>query len=158
MLQKGLIILTGIIAGVVFGIFLIGKTNIANTVITQDNHKLLKKHIIGFLPFWLIDKAQADYSKYITQLSYFNIVINGEGNIQKFTSPGESDPGWHALFTGRVDDYLTSAKSQGNSLACTRRCTSPDQIRWPAPGRRSRAHSPSRLSDPRLRAVWVGSR
>ena len=123
MLKKTLIIWAGIIAGVFLGYFLVTKTNILNignkNSSALDVFKAPKKVVIGFLPFWLISRAQADYSPYITQLSYFNVTIDSDGSIQKYTSPGESDPGWHALYAGKVDDYLTSAKSKGIELSLT---------------------------------------
>jgi len=123
MLQKILIIWVGIIAGVFLAYFLVTKTNILN--IGNKNSSVAdvfnppQKIVIGFLPFWLIDKAQSDYSPYITELSYFNIVIDSDGTIQKYTAPGESDPGWHALYTGKIDDYLANEKSKGIDLSLT---------------------------------------
>lgn len=129
MIQKILIAWAGVIVGVVVGIFLIDKTNILNIgnkdsslidlVSPAKSNAPVSKKVIGFLPFWLIDKAASDYSPYITQLSYFNLVIDGDGTIQKYTSPGESDPGYHSLFSGKVDDYLANAKSKGLELSLT---------------------------------------
>lgn len=123
MLQKTLIIWAGIIAGAFLGYFLVTQTNTLN--IGEKNSSALdvfkppQKVVIGFLPFWLINKARADYSPYITQLSYFNVTIDSDGSIQKYTSPGESDPGWHALYSGKVDGYLSTAKSKGIDLSLT---------------------------------------
>lgn len=123
MLQKILIVWVGIIAGVFLAYFLVTKTNILNignkNSSVADVFKPPQKIVIGFLPFWLIDKAQSDYSPYITQLSYFNVTIDEDGTIQKFTAPGEADPGWHALYTGKIDDYLANAKSKGIELSLT---------------------------------------
>jgi spore germination protein YaaH len=123
MLRKILIIWAGIIAGVFLAYFLVTKTNILNignrNLGVLDVFKPPQKTVIGFLPFWLIDKAQSDYSSYITQLSYFNVTIDSDGTIQKFTVPGESDPGWHSLSTGKIDDYLASAKARGIDLSLT---------------------------------------
>ncbi len=123
MLQKTLIVWAGIIAGVFLAYFLVKQTNILNignrNSSVADVFKPPQKKIIGFLPFWLIDKAQSDYSPYITELSYFNVTIDSDGTIQKFTNPGESDPGWHALYTGKIDDYLINAKSRGIELSLT---------------------------------------
>ena len=55
----------------------------------------------------------------VTTLSYFNITIDSDGKIQKFTAPTESDPGWHNLSSGKVDDYLSSAKAKGINLSLT---------------------------------------
>lgn len=129
MLQKGLIVWAGLIAGVILGILLTNNTNlinlpikkdgVKNSLTTQKKNVIKSKKVIGFLPFWLIDKARSDYSSYITQLSYFNVTIDSDGSIQKYTAPGQSDPGWHALFTGKVDTYLADAKSKGVELSLT---------------------------------------
>ena len=123
MLRKILLVWAGIIVGVFAAYLLVTKTNILNignkNSSVADVFKPPQKVVIGFLPFWLIDKAQSDYSPYITQLSYFNVVIDDDGSIQKYTSPGESDPGWHALSTGKVDGYLTNAKLKGIDLSLT---------------------------------------
>ncbi len=33
---------------------------------------LTRKQVVGFFPYWLLEKAQSDYSAYITQLSLFD--------------------------------------------------------------------------------------
>jgi spore germination protein len=123
MLQKTLIVWAGILAGIFLAYFLVTKTNTLNigskNSSVADVFKPPQKTVIGFLPFWLIDKAQSDYSSYITQLSYFNVTIDDNGTIQKFTGPGQSDPGWHSLSTGKIDDYLAGAKSKGIELSLT---------------------------------------
>lgn len=122
---KVIIVVTGILIGLTVGYFLIKKIDIVsvedNGQGTNLSDKITqpKRKVIGFLPFWLVDKAQDDYSKYITQLSYFNLTIDEDGSIQKYTNPGEADPGWHALFTGKVDSYLSNAKSKGIELSLT---------------------------------------
>ena len=123
MLQKILIVWAGIIAGVFLAYFLVTRTNILNignknSSIT-DVFKPPQKVVLGFLPFWLIDKAGSDYSKYITELSYFNLTIAGDGTIQKYTAPGESEPGYHTLTSGKVDDFLSFEKSKGVNLSLT---------------------------------------
>jgi len=123
MLQKLLIIWAGILAGVFLAYFLVTKTNVLNignkNSSVADVFKPPQKIVVGFLPFWLIDKTQSDYSKYITTLSYFNLTIDSDGTIQKYTSPGESDPGWLALSSGKVDSFLSSEKSKGVNLSLT---------------------------------------
>lgn len=123
MIKKILIIWAGIITGVFLGYFLVTKTGVLNignkNTTIHDVIAPSKKIVLGFLPFWLIDKAQADYSNYINELSYFNLTIDSDGTIQKFTNPGESDPGWHSLYSGKIDSYLNSAKNSGVKLSLT---------------------------------------
>ena len=88
MLQKLLIIWAGILAGVFLAYFLVTKTNVLNignkNSSVADVFKPPQKIVVGFLPFWLIDKTQSDYSKYITTLSYFNLTIDSD-ELNTFT-------------------------------------------------------------------------
>ena len=62
----------------------------------------LKQHqVIGFMPFWLLDRADKDYSGYLTEMTYFSLTVNPDGTIQKYTQPGEAEPGWYALTSGK---------------------------------------------------------
>lgn len=65
---------------------------------TSFNSSGLKEHqIIGFLPYWLIDKANKNYDQYLTTLTYFGLTVNGDGTIQEYIKPGEAEPGWYTL-------------------------------------------------------------
>ncbi len=82
----------------------------------SNNKKLLtvfpKKEVIGFLPYWLLNRADTDYSQYISNLTYFSLSLNDNGTIQKYTNPGESEPGYYTLISGKVDKFLKIAKSK----------------------------------------------
>ena len=76
-----------------------------------------KNEVIGFLPYWLISKADKDYTKYLTTLAYFSLSVNKDGTIQKFTNPGETEPGYLSLTRGKADSFFESAKSGGQKLS-----------------------------------------
>ena len=76
-----------------------------------------RREAIGFLPYWLISRAQSDYSKYITTLTYFSLTVDGDGTIQKYTNPGESEPGYLALNNGKINPFLDSARQKGVDLS-----------------------------------------
>lgn len=73
--------------------------------LAQEKHK-----VIGFLPYWLISKADKDYAKYINTLTYFGLAVSFDGTITKETNPGETEPGWLALKSGKVNSFLEAAK------------------------------------------------
>ncbi|MBP6994339.1 hypothetical protein KBB12_03790 [Candidatus Woesebacteria bacterium] len=80
-------------------------TGISQTV-TSLEHSLgtlsqQKKQVVGFLPYWLIDKADKDYTKSLTTIAYFGLTVDSDGSIQQYTNPGESEPGWLALQSGK---------------------------------------------------------
>lgn len=78
---------------------------------------LEKKQVIGFLPFWLTSRAKADYSSYITTLTYFGLTLDTDGTVLKYTSPQELEPGWYNLKSGKIDTFLNSAKAHHQTLS-----------------------------------------
>ncbi|MDO8583235.1 MAG: glycosyl hydrolase family 18 protein [bacterium] len=76
-----------------------------------------KKEVIGFLPYWLLNKANKDYSKYISTLTYFGLIIDGDGKILKKNNPQEEEPGWNALNSGKVDSIFSNAKDKNVVLS-----------------------------------------
>lgn len=124
MLKNILISFIGLLVGIVSGYFIIQNTSLfsspesINTLTEISGSLGLKKNVvIGFLPYWLLDKADKDYSKYINTLTYFGLTIDFDGTIQKFTNPGEAEPGWYALDSGRADSFLSDAKKKNLSLS-----------------------------------------
>ncbi len=73
--------------------------------------------VIGFLPYWLIGKSNTDYSQYVNTLSYFGLTVNEDGTIQKFTNPGESEPGRLALQSGKMNPILNTAQKNNQDLS-----------------------------------------
>ena len=76
-----------------------------------------KREVIGFLPYWLLDRASEDYSQYITNLTYFSLGLNEDATVQKYTSPGESEPGHYALTSGKANKFLQMAKEKELTLS-----------------------------------------
>ncbi len=128
MIGKILVGLGGIAAGVLIGYIILVRPEFG----TKTSIKILpftsstpiptpfippKKQIVGFLPFWLLDKASNDYSKYITTLSYFGLTIDKDGTILKYTSLVEGEPGWFALKQGSLDSFFKTSKEKGVSLS-----------------------------------------
>lgn len=62
---------------------------------------LKSPRVIGFLPYWLIDKADKDYSRVVSEITYFSLTVNPDGTIQKYVKPGEAEPGWYGLISGK---------------------------------------------------------
>ncbi len=75
------------------------------------------KNVIGFLPYWLINKANSDYSPYISTLTYFGLTIDTNGKILKLANAQEEEPGWYSLRTDKLHTYLDSTKNKGISLS-----------------------------------------
>ncbi len=56
-----------------------------------------KPDIIGFLPYWLIPKADGQYGRFLTTLTYFGLALDRDGKPVYLAKPGEEEPGWTAL-------------------------------------------------------------
>lgn len=122
MLIKILIVLIGLVLGVGIGYVVINKTTPTKLVTPAPVSSVFespKGEVIGFLPYWLLDRAAEDYSKYITTLSYFALTIDKDGTIKRFTNPIEGDPAWFALKGGKVDSFIDSAKKNNIKLSLT---------------------------------------
>lgn len=123
MTGKLLIAIGGLLLGLSLGFFFIRdlssvlpKSN--GTVARIDKALNLNSHqIIGFLPYWLLDKADKDYSKYVTTLTYFSLTLNPDGTIQKLINPREEDPGWYALHSSKADRFFDQAKKENVQLS-----------------------------------------
>jgi spore germination protein YaaH len=72
---------------------------------------------MGFLPYWLLSKAQKDYSKYLNGIYYFGLTIEDDGSIVKLANPQEKEPGWYALESGKVDPFLKTARDNHQALS-----------------------------------------
>jgi spore germination protein YaaH len=105
MIKKAAVLFAGIVIGGIcmFAIF----RTIQPSSLTSISSKLgmQKQTIMGFLPYWLISKAQTDYTHYVDEISYFAVSINGDGSIKKRSVPTETEPGWLALQNGKADSY-----------------------------------------------------
>ena len=76
------------------------------------NFGVHKTNVIGFLPYWLINNASADYSKNLTNLTYFGLAVSGDGTILK-KSNSETEPGWAKFDSSDLKTKLTTAKKRG---------------------------------------------
>ena len=122
MIKIILIGIGGLSAGILLGYAVFNKNTIPLKTFSlkpQPTATQIKKEVIGFLPFWLTEKAKSDYSKYLTTLNYFSLTVNPDGTIQEYTKPLEGEPGFVALKKGKVDAFLDKAKKNKQKLSLT---------------------------------------
>lgn len=99
-----LFLIAGAMSAVTF-IYIVGTSPVRfdNPILTTFDVK--KPEIVGFLPYWLMGKADKDYGKYITTLTYFGLTVGADGHIQKLTNPQEEEPGWTTLKKTTFNKY-----------------------------------------------------
>ncbi|CAN5165984.1 hypothetical protein BH09PAT2_BH09PAT2_04770 [soil metagenome] len=116
---KAFIAIIGVLVGIVYSYYYLTPDIISSY--TQQAEEIIpdihQKQVIGFQPYWLLDKADKDYSPYINTFAYFALTVDGEGSIQKYTAPGESEPGWYTLNSGKADTALNKAKNANMNLS-----------------------------------------
>lgn len=112
MWKKILVVAAGLGVGMYAGFLIVNNiwNKKADEAFVVDPIASSKSQVVAFLPYWLIDSAGRDYSKYINTLSYFGVVVAGDGSVEKYTNPGESEPGYYALKNGKADGFLDMAK------------------------------------------------
>lgn len=62
-----------------------------------SSSKPSSKIILGFLPYWNLKYANELNIKSLTHLAYFGVELDEFGEIEKFSQPGELEPGWNKL-------------------------------------------------------------
>src|SRR4030042_4579517 len=108
-MKKVFIFVFGIFLGFTLGYF--GIKNIGSLLPKNDSVTRIlspigvyKRQVIGFLPYWLTVQADKDYIKYVTTLAYFGLTVEADGTIERYTNPGEAEPGLYALNHGKLDN------------------------------------------------------
>lgn len=116
-MAKILTIAFGLVCGLLLGyiVFLDAGAPLKEEIIDVLPHK---KQVIGFLPYWLLDRVEGkDYSRHITTLTYFGLTVASDGAILKLTTPTEEEPGWTTLKSNRLKKILESAKEKDITLS-----------------------------------------
>ncbi len=69
-----------------------------------------KPQIVGFLPYWLLDKADKPYERAITTLTYFGLAVDRDGSLVKLVNSKEEEPGWTNLKSSAYASRLAEGK------------------------------------------------
>ncbi len=87
----------------------------------------IKKQVIGFLPYWLIDNAQYIRPNLVSQLIYFSLTAEGDGHLLR-VKDGETDPGWRIWNSQRANDLIARAQISGGKFLVTIAIQNTDNI------------------------------
>lgn len=119
MIKNILLAFSGLLVGIITGYLLVFQSMTVSLpqIISPLARQITSKEVIGFLPYWLLSKADKNYDQYITSLAYFGVTIGADGKIVKLANPREEEPGWYALKSGKADPFFAKAKKDGVSLS-----------------------------------------
>ena len=76
-----------------------------------------KPQVVGFQPFWLLQRADKPYEDYINTFTYFGLTLDSDGTIVKLVNPREEEPGWTTLRSERFQEKLNQAKKNRLNLS-----------------------------------------
>lgn len=113
MIVKFIWILFGIVTGIFCMLLFLHPTDVSipQTATILSELGIEKPIVMGFLPYWLVTKDEKDYSPYVNTISYFGLTVDADGSILKRTKPTESEPGYLALQSGKIDSILDAAQN-----------------------------------------------
>lgn len=86
-----------------------------------------KKEVLGFFPYWMLDKQDKINVSYLTSISIFGLTVTGRGEIAKVTGGG-ADPGWEMLKDPRLDEFIQKAKKSRVKVFLTFKSFNNDEI------------------------------
>ncbi|MCL4417779.1 MAG: glycosyl hydrolase family 18 protein, partial [Actinobacteria bacterium] len=72
-----------------------------------------KKEILGFFPYWVLEKADEIDLRFLTSLSLFGLEIDGKGEIVTSNNNGQVDGGWNMWNDPKLDGLIRRAKNNG---------------------------------------------
>lgn len=82
-------------------------------------HANLDKHVMGFLPYWRVEDSKYIRPELLSEINYFGLTVDADGQIIKLTNPTQSDPGWREWTTQSMKDFLTQARISGSEVSVT---------------------------------------
>lgn len=76
-------------------------------------HQNLSKRTIGFAPSWMLDKMQDTRLDLLSDVIFFNLSVDENGNFAEKNSKGENDDGYLAWNAAPANDLLAKAQIMG---------------------------------------------
>lgn len=81
-------------------------------------HEDMQKETLGFLAYWRLDEIENQRLDLLTEVNYFGLNIDGDGNIIKAVR-GETDPGWREWNNPKILDLITKTQIMGGKFSIT---------------------------------------
>ena len=119
--------ITGLFFGVGLVVFLFHGKPVQLSEDLRENKKPARE-VIGFLPYWLVSKVSSDSYKYFSTLTYFGLTLDENAKIKKFDNPGEKEPGWHLLESGKMGSIFADFSGSGKKLSLLVFCADQEDI------------------------------
>ena len=87
-----------------------------------------KKEVFGFLPYWMLPKAQEIDLSLLTSVSIFGLETDGKGDIVTVSSTNEVDSGWQMWKDPALDQFIRRARDKNVKVFLTIKAFNNDNI------------------------------
>lgn len=130
------VIFVAIVIGIMWKFFNLKNTYPHTTPLQSSayyiEHKLnprinLQKETIGFLPYWRIEDSRHTRLDLITEINYFGLFVNDEGEFIKVVN-GETNPGKREWDSQQIKDLITKSHIYGTKFTLSIVCQDNDDI------------------------------
>jgi spore germination protein YaaH len=81
-------------------------------------HKNMTNDVLGFLPYWRVDDIQYIRHDIVTEVNYFTLFADDEGNIIKVVD-GQTNPGWREWESQNIKDLIAKTQIMGGTFSVT---------------------------------------
>lgn len=82
-------------------------------------HQQMAKRTIGFAPSWQLDKMQSVRLDLLTDVVYFSLTVDDQGNLATKNAKGEDDEGWAAWNAAPANDLIAKSQIMGANAGLT---------------------------------------
>lgn len=65
-----------------------------------------KPIIVGFLPYWLLNRADTNSLQQLNRITYFGLEPYSDGTLVEQSAPQETEPGWNNLKNGKFREKI----------------------------------------------------
>lgn len=110
----------GLTGGLLFSLillFILPKISLSPENPIYKYFGITKPRIVGFQPYWLLDKADKNYIPYLTTYAYYGLALDNDGTVVKLANADEEDPGWTTLKGENLNKRMKQAKSEHLNLS-----------------------------------------
>lgn len=74
---------------------------------------VFRPEIIGFFPYWLLERSAPEQFGAITTFTYFGLTVGPDGHVVRQVNPREEEPGWTTLRLPKLTDRLKETERTG---------------------------------------------
>jgi len=80
----------------------------------------LRKEVLGFLPYWMLDAGSLQYMQYqlVSTIAYFGVAAQSNGTLQT-TSGGSPTAGWSGWNSSAMTNVINAAHAKGVRVVLT---------------------------------------